>query len=52
MSIAKIAKVIELMKDKLGGKITAEFVALKPKTNAYLMGDGINGKKSKQTKKC
>ena len=52
MSIAKIAKVIELMKDKLGGKITAEFVALKPKTYAYLMGDGINGKKSKQTKKC
>ena len=24
------------MKDKLGGKITAEFVALKPKTYAYL----------------
>ena len=52
MSIAKIAKVIELMKDKLGEKIMAEFVARKPKTYAYLMGDGINGKKAKQTKKC
>ena len=51
LSIGKIAKVIELMEDKLGGKIMAEFVALKPETYAYLMGDGINGKKANKTKK-
>ena len=27
------------MKEELGGKIMTEFVALRPKTFAYLMGD-------------
>ena len=29
-----------------------EFVALRPKTYSYLMDDGINDKKAKETKKC
>ena len=44
-------KVIGLMKDKLGGKIITEFVALKPKTYSYLTDDGKNVKKAKGTKK-
>ena len=40
------------MKDKLGGKIMTEFVALRPKTYSYLMDDGNSDKKSKGTKKC
>ena len=39
------------MKDELGGKIMAEFVALKTK-NKFLMDDGNNDKKSKGIKKC
>ena len=48
----KNKKVIGLMKDELGGKIMAEFVALRPKTYSYLMDDGGNDKKAKGTKKC
>ena len=45
-------KVIGLMKDKLGGKIITEFVALRPKTYSYSTdGDTIH-KKAKGTKKC
>ena len=40
------------MKDELGGKIMAEFVALRPKTYSYLMDDGNSNKKAKRTKKC
>ena len=43
-------KVIGLMKDELGGKIT-EFVALRPKTYSYLTDD-CEDKKAKETKKC
>ena len=39
------------MKDELGGKIITELVALRPKTYSYLMDDGINDKKAKETKK-
>ena len=45
-------KLIGLMKDELDGKITTEFVALRPKTYSYLMDDGKNDKKAKGTKKC
>ena len=44
-------KVIGLMKDKLGGKIITELVALRPKTYSYLTDDGKNVKKAKGTKK-
>ena len=37
------------MKDELGGKIMAEFAALRP---FLLMDDGKNDKKAKETKKC
>ena len=40
------------MKDELGGKIMAEFVALRPKTYFYLMDDDSEAKKAKGTTKC
>ena len=48
----KNKKVIGLMKDKLGGKIMTEFVALRPKTYSYLTDDCKEDKKAKGTKKC
>ena len=48
----KNKKVIELMKDELGGKIMTEFVTLRPKTYAYLMDDDSEVKKANGTKKC
>ena len=49
----KNKKIIELMEDELGRQKTmTEFVALRPKTYSYLMGDGGSDKKSKGTKKC
>ena len=45
-------KVIGLMKDELGGKIIAEFVALRAKTYSYLRDDDREVKKDKRTKKC
>ena len=47
----KNKKVIGLMKDGLGGKVTTEFVALRPKTYCYLMDDVNNDEKAKGTKK-
>ena len=45
-------KVIRLMKDKLGGKITTKFVGLIAKTYSYLIDDGSKNKKAKGTKHC
>ena len=39
------------MKDELGGKIIAEFVALRPKAYSYLNDDDKNVRKAKGTKK-
>ena len=44
--------VIGLMKDKLGGKIITEFVALRPKTYSCLTDDCKEDKKAKGTKNC
>ena len=49
----KSKKVIGLMKDKLGGKIMTEVVALKPKTYSYFMDDNgtqVTKKKIKRNK--
>ena len=45
-------KIIELVKDELGGKIMTEFVVLRPKTYSYLTDDCEEDKKTKGTKKC
>ena len=61
LPVGKNKKVIGLFKDKLGGKIMTEFVALRAKTYVYLI-NGYNddnydkkkiiNKKAKGTKKC
>ena len=48
----KNKKVIGLIKDKLGGKITTKFVRLRAKTYNYLIDDSSEDKKAKSTKKC
>ena len=45
-------KVIGLMKDKLGGKVMTEFMALRPKLYSYKKLDGLEDKKCKEIKKC
>ena len=45
-------EVIGLMKDKLGGAIMTEFVALRPKLYSYRKLDGAEDKKCKGIKKC
>ena len=40
------------MKDELGGEIIMEFIALRPKTYAYLTDNDKIDKKAKGTKKC
>ena len=52
LPIGKNKKVIELMKDELGGKIIMEFIALRPKTYSYLTDNDKRDKKAKGTKKC
>ena len=38
------------MKDKLGGKIMTKLVGIRAKTYIYLIGDGSEDKKAKDTK--
>ena len=45
-------KVVDLMKDELGGGIINEFVALRPKAYSYRTDDLVELKKAKGTKKC
>ena len=45
----KDKKVIELIKDKLGGKIMTKFVGPSAKTYSYLIDDGSEDKKAKGT---
>ena len=45
-------KVIGLIKDELGRKITTKFVGRRAKTYSYLIDDGSEGKKAKGTKRC
>ena len=45
-------KLIELMKDELGGQIMKEFVGLRTKTYSYLKDNNNEDKKAKGTKKC
>ena len=45
-------KVIGLMKDKLGGMIMTEFLALRPKLYSYKKVDGSEDRKCKRIKKC
>ena len=52
LTTKKNKKVIALMKDKLGGKVMTEFVALRPKAYSYLMDEGNTYNKAKATKKC
>ena len=45
-------KVIGLMKDELGRKFMTKFVGLRAKSCSYLIDDGSEDKKAKDTKKC
>ena len=47
----KNKKVISVMKDELGEKIMKEFVGLRAKTYSYLIKDGSEDEKAKETKK-
>ena len=40
------------MKDELGGKIMKKLFGFKAKTYSYLIDDGSEDKKAKDTKKC
>ena len=40
------------MKDELGAKIMTKFVGLSANTHSYLIYDGSEDKKPKDTKKC
>ena len=53
LPIRKNKKVIDLVRDELGGKIMTEFVALRAKMYAYRKIDKeVEEKRSKGTKKC
>ena len=46
----KNKKVIQLMKNELTGKIVIKFVGLRAKSYSYLIDDGSEDKKAKNTK--
>ena len=46
----KNKKVIGLMKDELAGKILTKFVGLRARTHSYLIDDGREDKRAKDTK--
>ena len=46
----KNKKVIQLMKNELSGKIVIKFVGLRAKSYSYLIDDGSEDKKAKNTK--
>ena len=52
LPIGKNKKVIEMMKDELGGNIMKELIGLRRKCYSYLADDGKIDKKAKGTKKC
>ena len=52
LPMGKNKKVIELMKDELGGQITKKLVGLRPKTCSYLKDSNDECKKAKGTKRC
>ena len=49
---AKNKRVIELIKDELGGQVMKEFVGLRAKTYSYLKNNNDKDGKSKRQKKC
>ena len=51
LPIRKNKKLIGLITEELERKIMTEYIALRPKTYSYLMGDGNTDKKAKVTKK-
>ena len=50
--LKKKVRVIELIKYELGEKIMKKFVGLRAKTYSYLIYDGSEDKKAKDTRKC
>ena len=48
----KTTKLIELIKDELGGRILKEFLALRPNIYSYLTDDSCVDKTAKDTEKC
>ena len=48
----KCRKVIQLMKDELGGKMIIKFVGLRAKTYNYFINEVGEDKKAKGTKTC
>ena len=52
LSRGKNKKVIDVMKNKLGGKVLKEFIGLRAKTCSYLIDDSSEDKKARGTKLC